>query len=721
MIDNKVRAIVSSLSLARSDDFFTTIVQALAAAIDADHTFVAAVDSTYTTATTIAYDNGGQLAENFQYHLDNTPCAKVACDTIGLYNGNVQEAYPDDQILVDMGVNSYVGTPLKDSQGKVQGLLIALYQDSIEDIHATESLFLLFSGLIAGELERRINQRQINISQAMIDALSEGVLLTNERSEIIYANPAFTNISGYSLEESLGQTPGSLLKSGLHDESFYQAMWYDLNTKGNWSGEILNRKKSGETYTEWLILQRFTEPESQNTHYIAIFHDMSDLKQAQQQLQMREHYDLLTDLPNRSLLLDRIEQQLLLAKHQQQQIALLNIDLDNFRDINIAHGQAFGDKLLQKVSRRLSQLVRQSDTLARIGGDEFALLVPLLNDTSTLEAIALYTQEAMRAPFFIDKQVISISASIGLSVYPDDASDTLDLMAKADQAANHAKQQGKDSYHFFTPELQQRSNRKIYLNNALSKALVDQTLEVHFQPIVDLDKGTVDKAEALVRWTHNGEYISPAEFIPIAEEFGLAEKLGHLVLIQACQQVRAMEAAGIDDVTIAVNRSIAEFPQRDYKLNDWLNQIRAQDVDCAKISFEITESILAPEHKSFTDYLSHLKQAGCSISLDDFGTGYSSLSYVHNFPIDHLKIDRSFVTNMEKNSEALTLVSTIIAMAKALGMKTIAEGVENAEQLALLRELGCNYIQGFLFSKPLVGKQLIEFVNTFSLEQPEPA
>jgi len=713
MIDHKVRAIVSSLSSARGENFFDTIVLALAKAIDAEHAYIATLDDEQSIATTIAYAQQGQIAENFSYELTDTPCADVCTDNICMYNDGVQQAYPKDELLVQMGINSYVGTPLKDKHGEVRAIIIALYSGVIDDIHAVESLFLLFSGLISGELERRHNQQEINIKQTMIDALSEGVLLTNERTEIIYANPAFTTISGYSLNEALGKRPGELLKSGVHDPEFYQAMWEAIENNGVWSGEILNRRKSGETYTEWLVLQRFIEPESQTAHYLGIFHDISDLKYARQQAKQYEYYDLLTELPNRHLLIERIEQQLLLSTQSKHKNALLFISIDNFRVLNNSLGHHIGDKLLQKIAQRIESMSQTGATLARYAGDEFVLLLPMLSNDGTIEVSALRMLDSMRAPFLVEQQVIELTASIGISICPDDATEALDALSKADQACNHAKELGKNNYQFFTSEMQQRSNQKVQLKNALNQALQQQKLETFYQPIVNLKTRSIEKCEALVRWVHEGSFISPMAFIPIAEEFGMAEELGQQVLEQSCQQAIALEQAGFD-ISIAVNRSVAEFPHSTDSAYDWLKTIKQQGITPSRIGFEITESILAPENSSFTDYLSQLQEAGCKVSLDDFGTGYSSLSYLRNFSIDFLKIDRSFVSDLGADPEALTLVSTIIAMASALGMKTIAEGVETQQQLDILNDLGCDYIQGYFFSRPLPAAEFIQYLEGFN-------
>jgi predicted signal transduction protein with EAL and GGDEF domain len=377
-------------------------------------------------------------------------------------------------------------------------------------------------------------------------------------------------------------------------------------------------------------------------------------------------------------------------------------------------GHHIGDLILQKVARRLETNLRQSDTLSRYAGDEFVLLLPMLEDIAIVETVAAKVLDAIRAPFMIEQSPIEITASVGIAICPDDASSTLDAIAKADQACDHAKSSGKNASQFFTEEMQQRSDHKMYLKKALTKALQERALDVYYQPIVNLQTQQIEKCEALVRWHHEGQFISPMEFIPIAEEFQLASDLGRLVLEKTCQQLRELDQTHPRPIKIAVNRSVAEFPKANNPHDDWLEIIREQNVDAKRIAFEITESILAPENSEFTDYLSTLKQAGCTISLDDFGTGYSSLSYLRTFPIDKLKIDRSFIADLEDNEEALTLVSTIIAMAKALGMKTIAEGVETVGQLHKLEELGCDYIQGYFFSRPLPGGELKTYLQHFN-------
>lgn len=713
MIDNKIRDVVSNLSESRGRDFFGTMVTALAKVIHADHTFVAEINLDDNKATSIAHAQRYELADNFSYSLYNTPCADVCIDGVRIYNGDVQQCYPEDQLLIDMAINSYVGVAIKDSKSHVQGILVALFKDHIIDRDNVEALFMLFRGLISGELERCKNEKQLYLRQTMIDALTEAVVLTDEHSQIIYTNPAFTNITGYSAEDAKGNTPGDLLKSDFHDASFYENMWQQINTTGRWQGEILNRKKSGRTFPENLLINRFTEPSSGETYYLSVFHDASVVEQTENKSNQNDSYDLLTQLPNRQLLIDRITQQIQRSETDHCE-TIICLNIDNFRDINNSLGHKTADTLLQKVARRLSQIVTNQDTVARIAGDEFVIFLPRISSNQSVEDFVIQLLTALRAPFFIGRETIEITASIGISTAPQNGKDTHTLLRCAEQASNHANREGKNRYRFFAKEMQEDSKKLLFIKTALAQAITNQELMLFYQPIINLDNQRIEKCEALVRWMYEDQFMPPMEFIPIAEKFSMAKSLGQLVLKLACEQAQALQESGLGNITIAVNRSVAEFPDSEDS-QSWLETISNHGIDPQTISFEITESILAPDNHTFTDYLGQLKKAGCRISLDDFGTGYSSLSYLRNFPIDYLKIDGSFVADMETSEDAATLVSTIIAMAKALGLKTIAEGVENKEQLRMLKEQGCNYIQGYFFSRPLPAKEFIDYVQSFQL------
>lgn len=425
--------------------------------------------------------------------------------------------------------------------------------------------------------------------------------------------------------------------------------------------------------------------------------------------------DSVTGLPDRNYLLQHIDVCAQAARSLKQKITLITISLDNFRLINNTLGHAAGDCLLYQCARRLENYLPKHCTLTRIAGDEFGLLVTN-SSTSSITKLGISLSDYLHDPFYLDSHPVKITASIGAAVFPNDALTALDLLAKSDQAANHRKASGKNGFSFYTEKLLQENRKKLQLKYALGQALKNRELEVFYQPIINLQSRRLEKCEALVRWTHEGEKIAPLDFIPIAEEFGLAQELGAFVWETACSQIETFKKNGMGNISISVNRSMAEFPHPNSSNQDWLKNLVGRDIDNSQISFEITETILAPENKSFSEYLTQLKQTGCSISLDDFGTGYSSLSYLRNFPIDYLKIDRSFIAGIDENEEALALVTSIIEMAKALSIKTIAEGVETKGQLTKLDELGCNYIQGFFFSKPIKSDEFIRYSNNFCYE-----
>lgn len=441
---------------------------------------------------------------------------------------------------------------------------------------------------------------------------------------------------------------------------------------------------------------------------------MEDTTQQQQPhpSQPNQMIDRVTGLPDRSYLLKQVESAIHTSRSDNTTIALITISLDNFRYINNSLGHLAGDQLLYACARRLEKFIPSGCTLTRIAGDEFGILTGSVCKDSIVD-LGLRLLDIIQEPINLEHQPIKLTASIGAATFPEDACSAIDLLAKSDEAAHHRKTSGKNGFSFFTEKLLQENRKKLQLKHALSQALKNRELEVFYQPIINLQSRRLEKCEALVRWTHNGKKIAPLEFIPIAEEFGLAQELGAFVWETACSQIETFKKNGMGNIHISVNRSMAEFPHPSSCNQDWLKTLIGRDIDSSQISFEITETILAPENKSFSEYLSQLKKSGCSISLDDFGTGYSSLSYLRNFPIDYLKIDRSFIHGIDIDPEALALVTSIIEMARALNIKTIAEGVETKGQLTKLDELGCDFIQGFFFSKPIKSDEFIRYSNSF--------
>jgi diguanylate cyclase (GGDEF)-like protein/PAS domain S-box-containing protein len=430
--------------------------------------------------------------------------------------------------------------------------------------------------------------------------------------------------------------------------------------------------------------------------------DVTERKNAEALIWQQAHFDTLTGLPNRHMLRDRMAQEIKKSRRDGLQLAVLFIDLDHFKEVNDTLGHNSGDRLLVEAARRISACVRESDTVARMGGDEFAVILTELIDASSLERILQKILQALEGVFQLDAERVFVSASIGVTMYPLDADDIEDLFKNADQALYVAKGAGRNRFSFFTPALQQAAQNRVRLANDLHAGLIGQQFRLVYQPIVELASGVVCKAEALIRWQHPTRgLISPVEFIPIAEASGLIVDIGEWVFQQAARQVQAWRAALDPDFQISVNKSPAQFHQRGKSKTPWAQQLQAMGLPGNSIVVEITEGLLLDTSSSVADQLLGLHDAGIQVSLDDFGTGYSSLSYLQRFDIDFVKIDQSFVRHLIPDSTDLALCQAIIAMAHALGMKVIAEGVETAQQRDLLAAAGCDYGQGYLFSKPV--------------------
>jgi len=448
--------------------------------------------------------------------------------------------------------------------------------------------------------------------------------------------------------------------------------------------------------------------------------DVTERKRAEALIWQQAHFDTLTGLPNRNMMGDRMAQEIKRCKREGLQLAVLFIDLDHFKEVNDTLGHDSGDHLLVEAARRISDCVRESDTVARMGGDEFAVILTELIDASSLEPVLQKILQTLEAVFQLDDKRVFVSASIGVTLYPGDASEIEDLFKNADQAMYVAKGAGRNRFSFFTPALQEAAQNRVRLTNDLHAGLVDQQFRVLYQPIVDLSSGAVRKAEALIRWHHPTRgLISPAEFIPIAESSGLIVDIGEWVFQQAARQVQAWRLRLDPDFQISVNKSPAQFQRRGKSKTPWAQQLQAMSLPGNSIVVEITEGLLLDTSASVTDQLLELHDAGIQVSLDDFGTGYSSLSYLQRFDIDFVKIDQSFVRYLIPDSTDLALCQAIIAMAHALGMKVIAEGVETAQQRDLLAAAGCDYGQGYLFSRPIAATGFEAFMATQPSWTPE--
>ncbi|OCX91009.1 MAG: diguanylate cyclase [Pseudomonas sp. CO183] len=547
---------------------------------------------------------------------------------------------------------------------------------------------------------QHVQETSLKQAAAVFDSTQEGVLVTDPRQRIVHVNPAFSRITGYSTEEVLGQTP-KLFASGKHDAEFYQQMWLALKDKGEWSGEIWNRRKNGEVYPQWQNLRCIHDNQGQLSHYVAVFSDLSALKRSREELDQLAHYDPLVNLPNRLLFTERAKQDLERARAHKRSGALLLIDLDHFKDINESLGHSLGDALLQAVSTRLSEHLEKGMTLGRLGGDEFALLCEGYG-AEKATALALRILDRLNEPFHIGDQELFSSASIGIVLYPypTDVQNAEQLMRNADSALFKAKSSGRSTYAFYSEELTSQARQRVELVTALRQALEQGQLRLHYQPIYDLRQGTISGFEALVRWQHPEKgLIAPGVFIPIAEETGLISAIDHWVLEQACNQAREWLGQGHPLGFIAVNISSRLFGNGELDLQ--VATILARSgLEARHLELEITESAVMQDPDAALELLQRLRALGVQLAIDDFGTGYSSLQRLKRMNVHKLKIDQGFVRGLPDDRDDAAITRSVIGLAHNLGLKVVAEGIETAEQAAFLLAQNCDYGQGYGFARP---------------------
>ncbi len=544
---------------------------------------------------------------------------------------------------------------------------------------------------------------QLRLAARVFDRAGEGIVVTDPEQKILTVNGAFTQVTGYSAEEVIGQKP-SILASGRQDKNFYQNLWAELNKRGWWQGEIWNRRKNGEIYPEWLTINAVRDPEGGVVNYVGIFSDISVVKESQRRVEFLATHDDLTNLPNRPLFLDRLRQAIAHAERSGGTFAVLFIDLDNFKVINDSLGHAAGDDLLKEIARRLRECVRVPDTVARFGGDEFALLIEDAT-VSDAETTAQRIAESLRQSHVIGRQNVYPGASIGICLYPDDGKDPESLLKNADSAMYRAKDSGKNTHHFFTDELKRTADERLTLESALRSAVDNGDFFLVYQPQWDIAQKTLLGVEALVRWHCANELIPPSKFIPLAEQMGLINPLGEWVAAKACQQMAQWKTQGIPVPRISINVSAEQFKRGNVPAM-MLRLLSQYQLEAGCITLELTESALMENMSHIQQVLQELKALGVMISVDDFGTGYSSLAYLRKLPINELKIAQEFVWDIGDDPNDETIPKTIVAMAKTMGFTVVAEGIETENQLQVLRRIGCDIGQGFLVARPVSADQL---------------
>lgn len=556
--------------------------------------------------------------------------------------------------------------------------------------------------------EAKLIEESLKLSALVYENSSEAMSVLDEKGVIITVNAAFSDITGYSESEVRGQHI-RLLYCDLNGRDFYTSMNAEIREKGRWQGEMWQRRKGKEEYVIWLTINTINDKEGQPYRRVALFSDITDKKQNEHLIWKQANYDTLTGLPNRRMLLEYLGAEIKNADRNRNHFAVLFLDLDYFKEVNDTLGHAMGDLLLIETADRLKACVRDADVVARLGGDEFTIVLSAMADHKGIERVAENILRRIAEPYLLGEETAYISVSIGITLYPDDATSIEGLLKHADQAMYAAKDQGRNRFNYFTPSMQEYAKYRMRLIQDLRQAVLNKEFQLHFQPIVALETGAITKAEALIRWDHAERgFVSPAEFIPVAEDTGLIVEIGNWVFEQAARQSAAWRSELGVEIQISVNKSPIQFRDEGALLHNWLGLLQDLDMTGAGVCVEITEGLLLDASMGVTEKLLAYRDAGVQVSLDDFGTGYSSLAYLKKFDIDYLKIDQSFTRNVDTDTNDQILCEAIIVMAHKLGMKVIAEGVETEAQRQVLLAAGCDFGQGYLFSKPLIASDFAE-------------
>lgn len=575
-------------------------------------------------------------------------------------------------------------------------------------------------GVMLDVTERKEAEASLRLSRQVFEHTVEGIVITDVDFHVLEVNSAYTKITGYSREEIVSH-PLKVFSTGLHDRKFYDSIWYRIEHQGQWVGEIWNLRKSGEQYPEWLSISAVNDHQGVVQNYVAVMSDITQRKRSEERLQFLANHDALTQLPNRALMHERGDLAVVRANRNLTKIAILFIDLDRFKIINDTLGHQSGDMLLQEVARRLRECLRESDFVARQGGDEFVVIIENFENAQYLSSVAEKIMSVLAQPLVLMNQELHVSASIGISVYPEDGVDIFTLLKHADVAMYRAKENGKNTFHFYAAENNQHSVELLALESNLRRAVERNELRLHYQPKIDLHTNEIVGAEALIRWQHlDLGLLSPSQFIALAEETGLIIEIGAWVMREACQHAQSWQLFAQDNINpnirVAVNLSARQF-REDGLHKTIADALVESGLSAECLELEITESMIMQNAERANLLLQHFRKLGAHVLIDDFGTGYSSLSYLKQFPIDSLKIDRSFVFDIPEDKDDMAITQAIIAMAHSLNLKVVAEGVETQAQFDFLKQQNCDQVQGYIYSEPVPNEEFIELLKAQPIKQ----
>ena len=603
----------------------------------------------------------------------------------------------------------------KVSSGNLSAPLIADSEDEVGQLtismnEMASSIGLAHQALADAKHKAEVTADELQIYANAFENSGEAMLIADNKNRIVNINTAFTRQTGFSLDDVIGKNP-KILSSGNTPLLTYQELWKALEENSFWQGELWDKKKNGQIYPKWIAISAIRNELGNVLFYIASFSDISERKESEARIEHLAHHDILTGLHNRFNLENHIEHAIASSFREQQLLAVLFIDLDRFKDINDSLGHHIGDQLLVNVASRLKGCIRESDIVARIGGDEFVIVLTGMNDNSQAAIIAEKILDKIGKPFDINGHELNTSPSIGISIYPNDGDNVDELLRTADVAMYHAKEHGRNTYHYFTESMFVEANERIKIERELRVALHSEQLSIHYQPQVSSADLKIVSMEALIRWNHPDHgMISPERFIPIAEDAGIIHELGRWVINEVCRQIVAWESDGLKGYRIAINLSTKQLQSE--VLTDEIELImHKHQIEGSHLEFEITETAAMCNPELAIQQLKALRELGIRISIDDFGTGYSSLAYLKRLPIHTLKLDRSFVRDIETDPNDAEICSATVALAHNLGLTVVAEGVETEVQRDYLIEHGCDYLQGYYFSKPLPAGKISGFIQ----------
>jgi diguanylate cyclase (GGDEF)-like protein/PAS domain S-box-containing protein len=554
------------------------------------------------------------------------------------------------------------------------------------------------------------SEEQIRLYAKAFDSSSSAILILDKKLIVLAANGAFSKITGFTYSDMVGRVPDFIINS---DKSTFNItdFTHHIDAYGKWQSELIGTKSDDSHFVQDISINVIVDSEKSPSHYVCAFTDITQKKKSEDDLWDLANHDILTGLPNRGYFRKTLDKALNNAIRTDENVVLLFIDLDRFKQVNDTLGHESGDELLRNVARILSKIARKSDYAARLGGDEFAIILEGITEKKHIERVAKSLVEKFTSGLLIDDKDTGVGLSIGISVFPGDTRNADDLVHFADTAMYFSKTNGTNQYHFFDTSMSDHVNRRNLLEKELRTALQNDVLSLYFQPQIDIETGKIVCFEALSRWFHPElGTISPDEFIPIAEDAGLIVLLGQQALIKACKQLKVWHNQGFGELRMAINVSSKQFLLSDVAL-DVTNVLEDVGLDARHIELELTESLIVDDPEKIIGMLNKLKTLGVKLSIDDFGTGYSSLSYLSRFPLDVLKIDKSFINQLTKDAKGLAITQAIIAIAHSLKLDVIAEGVEEEEQLEILRRLNCRYVQGYYFGKPISAKDTLIFLN----------